>query len=92
MTVLRWEEPPKQGSLRWAAEWEPIADDLRGSPNHWAAIQETEIPTNLVSRIRKGEGPFGPAGHFEALSRTRPRVGKEPAATVVYARYVGGAL
>jgi hypothetical protein len=89
MTVLRWEEPPRSGALAWAAKWQDVTDELRALPNTWAAIEEAEKPTNLVSRIRKGEGPFGPASHFEALSRTRPRTPKQPPAVIVYARYIG---
>ncbi|TXS23112.1 hypothetical protein EAO70_04905 [Streptomyces sp. adm13(2018)] len=65
-----------------------IADLLRKRPNEWARVltpPKASSARTMAYSIRTGGMPcYGPAGSFEAKSRTVN--GK----TSVYARYVGG--
>lgn len=93
--IVRWEQPPSLPALRAAekaARWQSIADGLRARPGEWAVIKEGSINglTNDVTYIRKGTGPFAPAGAFEALQRTDPNdPGARGRTGKVYARYIG---
>lgn len=97
MSVIRWEDPPvptwngRPAASRTASRSVPatgIVADLLASPGRWALIAEVPASTSgpLVTRIRRGSGPFAPAGAFEATSRQG-----HDGQRLVYARYVGGA-
>lgn len=85
-SVLRWEGPEDE-RRSWGDVWKQVADELRAAPDQWGVVLEgnsTQCAT-LVQKIKKGEGPFAPAGAFEACSRTRG--GRGEGRQVVYARY-----
>lgn len=100
--ILRWETPPERN---YVAEqdnsWAPVAGELRAHRFEWALIFEAQVrlrfaASPLASRIRSGYGPWGPAGAFEAYTRTTryrapTRMEINDGGMVrVYARYVGG--
>ncbi|RKR92848.1 hypothetical protein BDK92_7330 [Micromonospora pisi] len=88
-TVLRWEDPPSAAQTK-EARWAPIAAELRANPNRWACIHEGDSTeaSGLVAYIKKGAGPFAPAGEFEVCSRSQPRVQGSPIRVGVYARFL----
>lgn len=89
--VLRWEQPPNRRRSK-AERWTPVADELRARPGEWAVIEETGGNSTTASAtaqyVKKGEGPFGPAGAFDAISRTTKDDGGRHH-VMVYARFVG---
>lgn len=95
MSVIRWEEPPHNGRIRAearAAQWQPVADELRQRPGQWAVIEENyhSAVAGSMSYVKQGCGPFAPRGSFETKSRTLPDDGSRTARKVLlYARYVG---
>ena len=88
--MIRWEEPPEHGNKRAAKlKYQDLADALRAEPKRWAVVAEgitTGTAGGMASRIRRGQGPFGPAGSFEARV-----IGPPGGQGVLYARYVGKA-
>lgn len=82
--VIRWEDPPpaRVGGLPCGRAWAMVASQLRACPGQWGLIAQGS-PSWLVSRIRSGTSWWGPAGSFEATSRT---IGER---LYVWARYIG---
>lgn len=82
---IRFEDPPKAPS-----SWADVAEELRAQPGRWAVVRDKSsgVKPNgfftYASRIRRGTGPFAPAGSFEAVVRD---VDGEMR---VFARFVGG--
>lgn len=91
MSVIRWEEPTNARRNIFDEKWRATAEELRSRPGDWGVIVESGYSeaTGLVSAIKRGKGPFAPAGAFDAASRT---VTDARGSKVVraYARYVGG--
>ncbi len=87
--VIRWESP-EVGKNDKQRQWSAVAGELRGRRYSWAVVAEVSASSgpSIAQGIKKGTGvyaAFGPAGQFEAVTRTVSS-GK----VAVYARYVGG--
>lgn len=94
MSEIVWEAPPNLSVERAAARaraLQPIADGLRAKPGEWGRVATLagHRGAALATYIKKGSGPFGPAGAFEAKSRSVPWDGHSRRESHVYARYVG---
>lgn len=86
--VIRREEPTVVENAKETA-WRAVAGELRGNRFSWAVVAEVSPSKGggIAQGIKKGIGPysaFGPAGQFEAVTRT-----VKPGLVAVYARYVG---
>jgi hypothetical protein len=87
---IRFENPPPRGSGR---EWSPkgthegIASRLKKKPLKWAHIQTLSTVQSAANQADAVRGArlvaYGPAGSFEAVSRTVDGEHR------VYARFVG---
>ena len=88
--VIRWENPPPHGNRlrRQPSKYDAITAALRARPKRWAVVAEgltIGSAGSLAVRIRRGRGPWEPAGAFEAR-QVGPAGSSEG---LVYARYVG---
>jgi hypothetical protein len=92
MQIIRWENPPPpqngrvSGGRPRGSRWDEVARQLRDEPRRWAVIFEGSriAAFSVVSSVRQASTScFGPAGSFEARSRSFDGVHS------VYARFLG---
>jgi hypothetical protein len=87
--IIRWADPG-EGRRSDEARWAPTVRTLSENPGEWAVVSESDAvrAATLVNYIKRGKGPFGPEGTYEACSRTLRKPDRS-AVVAVYARYVG---
>ncbi len=82
--VLRWEPPPEASPGTrgpQTRQWQIVALQLRANPGRWGVICEDN--NYVIDKIKRGIGPWKPAGDFESVQRTVGGI------ITVYARYIG---
>jgi hypothetical protein len=89
MSQIEWTAPPGHGNS--TTNWSAIADELRSKPSVWAKVKADTTNAALAARIKRGSGPWGPTGSFEATTRGTGVNINGARVMDVYARYVGEA-
>lgn len=69
---IEWSEPParKRTGGRTNSKYAAIRAALLDNPGEFAILKSDTKNRSLVYQVNKGVGPWGPAGKFEAQSRT----------------------